>query len=141
MNKFFNIKVDAKSALPIYEQVKRSIKLAIFSGRLEDGDQVRSIRELSLKLRINPNTIIKVYSQLEAEGFLISRPGAGYFVKLDRKKMQREKHGLFEELTTEYVAKMLELGYSMDELIHEIRKYGRNSSFEKNLKEFESAGY
>jgi len=40
----FEIKVDVKSALPVYEQIKRAIKLVILSGRLEEGDQLMSIR-------------------------------------------------------------------------------------------------
>lgn len=100
-NKFFDIKIDAKSALPVYEQVKRAIKLTILSGHLNTGDQLTSIRELSQKLKINPNTILKVYYQLEVEGFIVSRPGAGYFVKVDYRKTQKEKREIFEELTSE----------------------------------------
>jgi len=118
--KFFEIKVEAKSALPVYEQVKRAIKLAILSGRLEEGDQLLSIRDLALKLQINPNTIIKVYYQLEVEGFVHSRPGAGYFVKLGRKKMQKEKRELFEEVTGEYISKVVNMGYSLEDIIKEL---------------------
>ncbi|MCJ7565373.1 MAG: GntR family transcriptional regulator, partial [Candidatus Aminicenantes bacterium] len=62
--KTLNFKVDAKSAIPTYEQIIRAIKLAIISGYLEEGDQLMSLRELALKLTVNPNTIIKVYDQL-----------------------------------------------------------------------------
>jgi GntR family transcriptional regulator len=122
LKEYFNIKVEAKSALPVYEQVKRAIKLAILSGRLEQGDQLMSIRELALKLQINPNTIIKVYYQLEVEGFVNSRPGAGYYVKFDRKKMQREKLEIFEKVTGDYVSKALDLGYSFEDIVNEISK-------------------
>ena len=120
MSELYQIKIDPKSALPVYEQVKRAIKLAILSGRLDEGDQLTSIRELSLKLQVNPNTIIKVYYQLEVEGFVSSRPGAGYYVKLDRKKIQKEKRDIFQGITGEYVSKAMDLGYSFDEIIDEI---------------------
>lgn len=120
MRELYQIKIDPKSALPVYEQVKRAIKLAILSGRLEEGDQLTSIRELALKLQINPNTIIKVYYQLEVEGFVNSRPGAGYYVKLDRKKIQKEKREIFREITGEYVSKAMDLGYSFKEIVDEI---------------------
>ncbi len=119
--KYFDIKVDVKSALPVYEQVKRALKIAILSGRLEEGDQLMSIRELALKLQINPNTIIKVYYQLEMEGFVASRPGAGYFVKLDSKKLQKERRELFEKATDEYISKITDMGYSWDDSIQEIQ--------------------
>jgi len=114
------IQVDAKSALPVYEQVKRAIKLTILSGDLAEGDRLMSIRELALKLRINPNTIIKVYYQLEVEGFIYSRPGAGYFVRLDPGRIQQESRKLFEQLTEEYVSQAAHLGYSLKKVAEEI---------------------
>ena len=116
----FEIKVDVKSALPVYEQIKRAIKLVILSRRLKEGDQLMSIRELALKLQINPNTIIKVYYQLEIEGFVISRPGAGYFVKLDNTKLQKEKRTLFEQATDEYISKVTDMGYSLEDILQGI---------------------
>ncbi len=118
--KVLNIKVDPKAALPTYEQIKQAIKLAILSGRLEEGDQLTSLRELAIKLKVNPNTIIKVYYQLEVEGYIYSRPGAGYFVKSDPEKIRMDKQELFKEITGEYVSKALQLGYTVDEICKEI---------------------
>jgi GntR family transcriptional regulator len=132
--KFFNIKVNVKSALPVYEQIKRAIKLAILSGHLEEGDQLMSLRELALKLQINPNTIIKVYYQLEIEGFVYSRPGAGYFVKLDRKKLQKEKSSLFEEITGDYISRITDLGYSFEDIFKEISRKA-NAGNPKKMRE------
>jgi len=116
LNKVLNIKIDPKAALPTYEQIKQAIKLAILSGKLEEGDQLTSLRELALKLKVNPNTIIKVYYQLEVEGFIYSRPGAGYFVKLDPNKIKKNKYTLFQDITKEYVFKAHQLGYQLDEI-------------------------
>lgn len=129
--KFFNIKVNVKSALPLYEQIKRAIKLAILSGHLKEGDQLMSLRELALKLQINPNTIIKVYYQLEIEGFVYSRPGAGYFVKLDRKKVQKEKGSLFKEITGDYISRVMDLGYSFEDVFKEISRKASASNTKK----------
>ena len=124
----FEIKVNVKSALPVYEQIKRAIKLVILSGRLEEGDQLMSIRELALKLQINPNTIIKVYYQLEMEGFVISRPGAGYYVKFDGKKVQKERRELFEQATDEYISKVTDMGYSLEDITQEINTRKKEGS-------------
>lgn len=113
-------KVDAKSAVPVYEQIKRAIKLAIVSGNLEEGDKLMSLRELALKLTVNPNTIIKVYDQLETDGFISSRPGAGYYVKFDRAGTRQKEQRLLRELTQEYIAEALQLGYSIEDIIKEI---------------------
>lgn len=139
LGKFLDLKIDAKSALPVYEQVKRTIKLRILSGHLNEGDQLISIRELSQKLKINPNTILKAYYQLEVEGFIVSRPGSGYFVKIDYRKTQKEKKEIFEELTNEYAFQALELGYSVDEMLNEICKICRKQFSSINSGEQENA--
>jgi GntR family transcriptional regulator len=135
MIKPLHFNIDAKSPIPIYEQVKFAIKLAVFSGYLVDGDQLTSIRDLSVQLKINPNTIIKVYNQLEAEGFITSRHGSGYYVKLDLTKVHKEKYEVFEELSAEYVHKALGLGYVTDDILKLIQQKYRFYDRNKALKE------
>jgi DNA-binding transcriptional regulator YhcF (GntR family) len=54
------------------------------------------------------------------EGFLTSRPGLGYFVRLDLPKTGREKRDLFESLAADFVGRALELGYSRDDIMKRI---------------------
>jgi len=135
MIKPLHINIHAKSPVPIYEQVKLAIKLAIFSGYLAEGDQLTSIRDLSVQLKINPNTIIKVYGQLEEEGFITSRQGSGYYVKLDPTKVHKEKYEVFEELSAEYVHKALGLGYAVDDILKLIQHKYRFQNPNKDTKE------
>jgi len=121
-HKNIQIRLDAKSAVPVYEQVKRAIKLAILSGQIREGERLMTLREMALKLMVNPNTIIKVYEQLENEGFIYSRPGAGYFVRLDRCKFGRERGELFRELTRDYISRALDLGYSGEDMLQELSR-------------------
>lgn len=120
---FFEINVDVKSALPVYEQVKRAIKLAVLSGRLSEGQKLMSLRELAQKLQINPNTIIKIYTQLEVEGYIYSRPGAGYFVRLDKDRIKKEKYELFEKESLDYISRVIELGYTFEDILAIMRRY------------------
>ena len=120
---FFEINVDVKSALPVYEQVKRAIKRAILSGRLAEGQKLMSLRELAQKLQINPNTIIKIYTQLEVEGYIYSRPGAGYFVRLDKEKIKKEKYELFEKESLDYISRVIELGYTFEDILAIMKRY------------------
>lgn len=129
------ININAKSPLPIYEQVKFAIKLAIFSGYLAEGDQLTSIRDLSVQLKINPNTIIKVYGQLEEEGFITSRQGSGYYVKIDPTKVHKEKYEVFEELSVEYVHKALGLGYTVDDILKLVQQKYRSRNRNEDPKE------
>lgn len=120
---FFEINVDVKSALPVYEQVKRAIKRAVLSGRLAEGQKLMSLRELAQKLQINPNTIIKIYTQLEVEGYIYSRPGAGYFVRLDKEKIKKEKYELFEKESLDYISRVIELGYTFEDILAIMKRY------------------
>jgi len=95
----------------------------IISGQLKNGDPILSIRELASKLKVNPNTIIKVYYQLEAEGYISSKPGSMYVVDIDKERVRKEKHTFFRRETEEYIAKIVSMGYTPDEAIEEIKKY------------------
>lgn len=72
--------VNARDALPLHAQLERSIRLAIASKRLKAGDQLPTVRQLAVDLRINANTVAKVYSHLERLGILGTRRGVGTFV-------------------------------------------------------------
>ena len=72
--------VDADDAMPLHAQLERSIRAAIASGRLRSGDQLPTVRQLAVELRINANTVAKVYTHLERAGVLETRRGVGTFV-------------------------------------------------------------
>jgi GntR family transcriptional regulator len=74
------LKIDPKSGIPIYLQIVEQIKWQTASGRLLQGDQVPTVREMASSLRVNPNTVAKSYRELEREGILEGRPGQGSFI-------------------------------------------------------------
>ena len=117
-----NFMVNARAAMPVYEQVKQEIKLLIVSGHLAPEDKLPPIRELAARLKVNANTIVKVYYQLDVEGYIYSQPGTGYFVRPDRPEKGDEKQGLFEQITTDYISKALKLGYSLEEMAENLKK-------------------
>ena len=112
------LKIDAGSAVPVYEQLKRQIKLRIVSGKYPSDHRMESIRQLASQLTINPNTIAKVYRQLENEGFLQSRTGSGFFVKLEKEHLGKTRKKLLMEITEEFISKAVELGFTPEELIN-----------------------
>jgi GntR family transcriptional regulator len=72
--------VDPHSGVPIYVQLKEQVKKAVASGQLRSGEQLPSVRELAIQLTINPNTVSKVYQELEREGIIQTARGLGTFV-------------------------------------------------------------
>ncbi len=74
------LNIDYKDRTSIYEQIVSGIKEQIVSGVYSAEEQLPSVRELSLSLTVNPNTVQKAYRQLEAEGYIYSVKGKGCFV-------------------------------------------------------------
>jgi GntR family transcriptional regulator len=78
------VTLDTADATPIYAQIDRSLRAAIAAGRLKPGDQLPTVRELAVELKVNANTIARVYSELERAGVFETRRGVGTFVLADR---------------------------------------------------------
>lgn len=75
---------------PIYEQIKKQIKMAILNGELVEGEMLPSIRILAKDLKVSVITTTKAYSELEAEGFVKNMQGKGCFVLPSNSEMMRE---------------------------------------------------
>lgn len=73
--------VDPLDPLPLYAQLERGIRAAIASHRLETGDRLPTVRQLAVDLRINANTVAKVYADLQRAGVLATQRGIGTFVR------------------------------------------------------------
>ena len=73
-------RINAALGVPIYLQLMEQVKHAIETGALRAGDQLPGIRPLAEELVINPNTVAKAYRELEQEGVIGLRQGAGAFV-------------------------------------------------------------
>lgn len=72
--------VDIDSEVAVYVQIENHIQFAIASGKLRPNDQLPSVRELSERLGVNPNTVAKAYRDLEVMGLLYTRRGMGVFI-------------------------------------------------------------
>ncbi len=73
-------RIDNASNRPVYQQIIGQIKRDIALGRLIKDEKLPTVRQLARQLAINPNTIAKAYRQLEQEGIIVTKPGAGAFV-------------------------------------------------------------
>lgn len=90
--------IDSRSATPLYAQIATRIKVAIAAGDLAPGSGLPSVRQLAGQLRINPATVVQAYRELEVEGFVEMRQGAGTFVR----ELPEKRRG--EERTQQAVA-------------------------------------
>ena len=74
------VRLDSTDSSPIYVQIERGIRAAVATGRLPKGTQLPTVRELAVSLRVNANTVARVYSELERNGVVETRRGVGTFV-------------------------------------------------------------
>ena len=73
-------RIDNASDRPVYQQIMDQIKRDIALGRLIKNEKLPTVRQLAGQIAINPNTIAKAYRQLEQEGIIVTKAGAGAFV-------------------------------------------------------------
>lgn len=77
MTKELQFSVDQSGPIAVYIQIENQIQFAIASGAIKQGDPLPSVRELSSRLKLNPNTITKSYRDLELMGLVLTRRGIG----------------------------------------------------------------
>src|SRR5437762_14294148 len=87
------IRLDTTDPSPIYAQIEREIRAAVATGRLPKGAQLPTVRELAVNLKVNANTVAKVYSDLERKGVVETRRGVGTFVADDPPAHPQEQIG------------------------------------------------
>ena len=109
--------VDPHSGVPIYVQLKEQVKKAVASGLLEPGEQLPSVRELAMKLTVNPNTVAKVYQELEREGIIRVARGLGTFVaERVHEDFGREQEAILDKALEALFIEAYQLGVTEDAL-------------------------
>ncbi len=115
--------LDLKSGIPIYVQLKQEIKYAIATGKLPPGSQLPTVRQLAVDLKVNVNTISRVYSELEKEGVLATKQGKGTFVsKQNGTLLNKRDNKRLDQLIDKLFIEAFELGYSPEELLDYIQR-------------------
>jgi GntR family transcriptional regulator len=98
--------IDARSPVPLYEQIAARIRVAVAAEEYRAGDALPSVRQLAVSLRVNPATVVQAYRDLEREGFVEMRHGAGTYVRavaatVREAERQRQARGLVRALLAE----------------------------------------
>jgi len=115
--------IDPRSPTPLYAQIAARLKLAVAAGELRPGETLPSVRQLAARLRVNPATIVQAYRDLEGEGFVEMKQGAGTFVRevaSDRRGAERAKQAV--RLVRQMLQHAGQLGVTTDELTEAIRQ-------------------
>ena len=117
------VTVDARDATPIYAQLDRALRAAIATGRLGSGDQLPTVRQLAVELRINANTVARVYAELERAGVIETRRGVGSFVRAAGRADARPAEETARRLrafVTRVLADADQAGFTIDDVVAEL---------------------
>ncbi len=115
--------IDPRSPVPLYAQIAGRIRVAVAAGELRPGESLPSVRHLAARLRLNPATVVQAYRDLETEGFVEMRQGAGTFVKEvvpERRASERTRQA--RALVRQMVAEAGKLGLGTKELLQAIEQ-------------------
>ncbi len=118
------VSVDPTDRTPIYAQLERGLRAAMATGRLRPGDQLPTVRQLAVELKINANTVARVYSDLERAGAIETRRGVGSFVTATAEKARPPKE--YEKRLRAFVTRVLSEaganGFSVKEIVEGLRE-------------------
>ena len=101
----------------MYAQIAERVRVAVASGELTTGDALPSVRSLAARLRVNPATISQAYRDLEHEGLVEMRQGAGSFVAaVNAERRTRDRVAAARRIVREMLAEAGRLGIGKDDI-------------------------
>ena len=109
--------------IPIYIQISNIIKLQIVTKQLKSGDKLPTVRDLAETAGVNPNTVQRALSDLEAEGFVYSVRTTGRFVTDNVELIQKTRVELAQQELDSFVINMLNLGFEKIDLVAQLEEF------------------
>ena len=119
------IHIDSRDATPIYAQLERAIRVAIATGKLKAGEQLPTVRQLAVDLRVNANTVAKVYLALERDAVVETKRGVGTFIAAPGPSATQQPHRerRLNELVERLITDAATLGYSAREIAQHLARH------------------
>lgn len=125
--------IDIMSRTPVYEQITNQLEKLIAADLLKEGEQLPSVRSLSIELSVNPNTIQKAYGELDTKGIIGSVPGKGCYVMPGaREKLCSLARSRLSELSS-LACELMGAGVTKEEIIETVEK-AANTSIKEEIK-------
>jgi GntR family transcriptional regulator len=124
------VSIDSRDPTPIHAQIEHGLRAAIAAGRLHVGDQLPTVRQLAVELRVNANTVARVYAHLERDGVLETRRGVGSFISATpaHARPPAEHQRRLKAFVTRMLADADAAGFNLDEVIAEVDSHRRGTS-------------
>ena len=107
---------------PIYSQLVDLVCGEILKGNLQPGDKMQSVREYSLEVGVNVNTVQRVYKELELMGLTETKRGQGTFITTDKARILYLREDMKVELVTQFIQSIAAFGFSKEEIIQILQR-------------------
>ncbi len=131
----FRLQLDLRSGVPVYRQIIDQVLAGMASGRLVNGDQLPTVRQLAVDLSINPNTVIRAYRELEIRGFLDMHQGSGTFVSEQKVEQDdAERRRKLDGIVSESIARAGAEGFTAQQVLERLRDLLAEQLKERNGK-------
>jgi GntR family transcriptional regulator len=119
------VSIDSNDPTPIYAQLERALRAGIATGRLQPGDQLPTVRQLAVDLRVNAYTVARVYAELERVAVIETRRGVGSFISATpaQARPPREHERRLRAFATRVLADADTAGFALDEVIAALRAH------------------
>lgn len=116
------VSIDLRDATPIYAQLERGLRAAVAMNRLRPGDQLPTVRQLAVELKVNANTVARVYAELERAGVIETRRGVGSFIAAtpERARPPVERDRRLRAFVTRMLSDATAAGFTADDLVAEL---------------------
>jgi GntR family transcriptional regulator len=121
------IHLDFRSGEPIYVQIIEQVRDLTTNGVLKPGQQLPTVRQLALELRVNFNTVARAYRLLDEAGLISTQQGRGtYLLEQNPEIDQALRRETLNALTAVYLHSLTRHGYSLQEAREEMERQSIN---------------
>ena len=112
-----------QDGIPIYTQISGELKNRVISGKIRPGDKLPSVREIAVEFSVNPNTVQRVFMELEKDGITYTERGVGTFLKEDGNMVAQLQQQEAEKIRTRFISEAKKLGLSLDEILKDLANH------------------
>ena len=117
------IQISLEDGVPIYRQIVSQVKYMVASRQLLPGEELPPIRVLAKQLLVTPNTIVKAYRELEVDGVVYKRRGAGTYVsEFSSPLARKERRKILASRVDALLAEARQMDFSFDDVLDLLRK-------------------
>ena len=115
--------LDPRSPTPLYAQIAMRVRVGVAAQELRAGSPLPSVRQLARSLRVNPATVVQAYRELEGDGFVEMRHGAGTFIRaVPAATREAERVSRARDIAIRALAEAARLGLSGSLVLEALRQ-------------------